>query len=202
MVNKTIGFIFARYLALIILGLGNLLIFYFIFTPVTFYPVLWMLNAIYGAVISTGNTTIACSAITAVKFLPYIFERIACIDTTIIVKGYFASIIPACIAGSAYYLLTILNLTTPMNAKIRAKSLIFILLSFLILNIVRISIFAVLYVEKGYEYFNTAHLAAWYFGSTILVVLLWFANVLIFKIREIPIYSDLKLLYKNIRGKK
>lgn len=200
--KKEVKYLSIRYLVLIILGLGNLLVFYFIFTPLTFYPVLWILNALYGAVISTGDTTITCGTIVAAKFLPSIFQRIACIDTTIIVKGYFASIIPACIAGSAYYLLTILNLTTPMPAKKRVNSLIFLLFSFLILNIIRTAVFAIIYVEKGYEFFSIAHLAAWYFGSTILVVLLWFAAVLIFKVKEVPIYSDLKLMYKRAKNKK
>lgn len=168
--------ILTRYIILLILGMFNIFLFYFIFTPLTFYPVLWILNLIYGSVISSPDT--------------------------ILFKGYFATLVPACIAGSAYYLLTILNLTTPMKAKTRAKSIIFLLASFLIINVIRIVIFAVIYAEKGYELFNTAHLATWYFGSTILVVLLWFANVLIFKIHNIPIYTDIKNIYSQIKGKK
>jgi len=165
----------ARYLLLILLGLANLFLFYFIFTPLTFYPVFWVLNAIYGAVILAPDK--------------------------IIFNGYSAAIVPACIAGSAYYLLAVLNLTTPMSIKTRVKSLAFLFISFLFINIIRIVVFAAIYAEKGYDFFNTAHLATWYFASTILVVSLWFASVSIFKIHSIPIYTDIINLYSQIRNK-
>lgn len=192
--------IFSRYLILLILGIPSLLIFYLIFTPLTFYPVFFILQKLYGAIITTGNTTIACSTIST-SFLSPFLSKIACINTTILFKGYFASIIPACIAGSAYYLLTIFNLTTPMDKKIRIKSLIFLTITFLILNILRILGFAILFVEKGYKYFDLAHAATWYFGSTILVVILWFSNVLIFRINAVPIYTDFKTLIKEAFNK-
>jgi exosortase/archaeosortase family protein len=188
-----------RYVLLVLLGIPSLFIFYFIFTPLTFYPVFFILKALYGAVITTGSTTIACNTIANSSILPNFLSNIACIDTTLLFKGLYASIIPACIAGSAYYLLTILNLTTPMNKKTRIKSIIFLLSTFLILNILRIVFFAILFVNKGFEYFNIAHSATWYFGSTILVVLLWFSNVLLFKINSIPFFTDLSKLYKHIK---
>jgi exosortase/archaeosortase family protein len=200
MERRVVTYLFFRYLSLILLGTFSLFIFYFIFTPLTFYPVFWALQALYGAIITTGETTIACNIVSSLG--PTFISNIACIDTTINFKGYFASIIPACIAGSAYYLLAILNLTTPMSVKTRIKSLTFLLVSFLILNILRILVFAVLFVQKGYAYFDIAHTATWYFGSTILVVLLWFTNILIFKIKSIPIYSDFKKFYEDIFGSK
>lgn len=152
-----------RYILLVLLALGNLYLFYIIFTPLTVYPVSWILHQAYGAVLLEGN----------VLFL----------------NGHYVEIITACIAGAAYYLLVILNLTTPMNFRKRLVSLAFLLLAFLILNILRIIAFAAL-LESGSLYFNLAHEAVWYFGSTLLVIFIWFANILIFRIRGIPVYSD------------
>ena len=174
MEKKGVFFLLLRYLVLIILGIPNLYLFYLVLTPATVYPVFWILDYLYSAVLYPGNV--------------------------IFFKGYFASIIPACIAGSAYYLLLILNLTTPMPLKKRIGSIVFLFVSFLILNLLRIIIFATL-LFKGYQYFDVTHAATWYFGSTVLVILIWFSNVLIFRIREIPIYTDLKQIAHDIRSK-
>jgi len=162
-----------RYAILVAVAITNLVLgvnglFYTLFTPLTIYPSFYILNAAYGALFIAPNT--------------------------IFFKGYFANIIPACVAGSAYFFLLVLNLTTPMTGKTRVKSLVFLLLSFLILNILRITIFSAL-VFQGYKYFEFAHLSTWYFGSTLMVVLLWFANVKLFKITSIPAYTDLKNLF-------
>ena len=39
----------------------------------------------------------------------------------------------------------------------------------------------------------------WYLGSTLFVIGIWFIEVKLFKIKEIPIYSDIKFLYLNLR---
>lgn len=186
-----------RYALLLLLGLGNLFIFYLILTPLTVYPVFWLIGISDEATLMSGTYTRVCQ-LSEGTFI----EKLACIRTTIFFRDYFASIIPACIAGSAYYLLLILNLTTPMNIRKRIKSLTFILGIFLILNILRIFLFALFFASKNYEIFNLAHTASWYFGSTVLVILIWFANVLIFKIKEIPIYSDIKSIINQIKGEK
>ena len=82
-----------RYFILFIVGISNLIlgvygVFYLIFTPLTVYPSYWILHSLYGASLMSG--------------------------TVIFLKGYYATIIPACVAGSAYYLILILNLSTPM----------------------------------------------------------------------------------------
>ncbi|MBS3083518.1 pacearchaeosortase [Candidatus Pacearchaeota archaeon] len=197
--KNTIFSLVLRYLLLLILGLGNLFIFYLIFTPLTIYSVFGLISRFYDVVILIGNPTQACDI--AINFLPFL-KSIACMNTTIFFKGYFASIIPACIAGSAYYLLLILNLSTPMSKKQRIKSILFLMSSFLFLNILRIFGFALLYANKGLELFNIAHIAFWYFGSTILIILLWFTNVMLFNIKNIPIYTDFKMILNQIRGKK
>jgi hypothetical protein len=166
-----------RYSILLIIGISNLVLgfnglFYLVFTPLTIYPVFSILNYIYGALFIEPNV--------------------------IFFKGYFANITPACVAGSAYFFILILNLITPMSFSKRMRSLLFIWTSFLILNILRIVVFSSL-VFRGYKYFNITHLSTWYFGSTLMVVLLWFGSVKIFDIKTIPAYSDFSYLINTIK---
>lgn len=196
--NKLWKSIIFRYGLLLVLGLGNLFIFYLIFTPLTVYPVFGLISSIHEASLLRGDLSQACVVLQNIPLL----SKIACMNTTIFFKGYFASIVSACVAGSAYYLLLILNLSTPMKNKQRVKSILFLIFMFLILNIFRIFGFALLFSIKGFELFDLAHTATWYFGSTIFVVLLWFANVTIFKIKSIPIYTDFKFILSQIRNKK
>ena len=111
---------------------------------------------------------------------------------------YFNSIsvelIPSCISASAYFLLFILIFSTP---NIKAIKMIFlVVLSFVlffIINILRISFLALIY---NYNYFNILHKFLWFFLSTMFVVIIWFSLVKAFKIKEIPIYSDILSLKK------
>jgi exosortase/archaeosortase family protein len=175
MKNKEVVDLIARYGILVLLGIGNLWLFYKIFTPLTVFPVYWALNLIYGAQLIGSNM--------------------------VLFNGITADIIPACIAGAAYYLLLILNLTTPIKIGKRLKSILFLFGVFLGLNLVRLIVFAVLY-SNGFEYFDFLHEFTWYVGSTIMVVSIWFLNVWIFKINEIPVFSDAKKIIKSIKTKK
>lgn len=166
-------FLILRYLFLVVLAF-NLQFIYKIFTFLTVYPIFYLLFVIDNSTFLIGN------------IISY--------------KGISAAIIPACVAGAAYFLLLILNFTTPMNKKTRAKSLAFLLLSFLVLNIARIIFFINLAVFST-TYFDAAHLFFWYAGSTILVVILWFANVRLFKIKSIPFFTDAKNIFRDARQK-
>lgn len=174
--RKELFSLITRYIVMIFLGLFNLALIYFIFTPLTVYPVYFILSKL-------NDSTILIS----LKPIP-----------AILFKGYIAQIINACVAGSAYYLLLVLNLSTLMDLKKRIKSLSFVFISFLVINIIRIVTFALL-VPKGYHYFDAAHELSWYFGSSIMLIIIWFSSVLIFKIREVPVYSDLKSIYQDIK---
>jgi len=165
-----------RYLILILLAVPGLGIFYYIFTPLTVY-LSYSLFEIFFDVSLRGNL--------------------------ITINYLTIEIISACVAGSAYYLLTIFNLATP---KIKIKKRINILLvafaTLLIINVLRIFFLGLLSLS-GSEWFDVAHKFFWYFLSSIFVVAIWFAEVKFFKIKEIPGYSDLKFLYKkSILGKK
>jgi exosortase/archaeosortase family protein len=164
--------IIIRYLILAAVGIPNLWLFYLVLTPLTVYPVYFLLK-IFFATSFAGSTTILVNDIVPIE------------------------LVKSCIAGAAYYLLLILNLSVPnINVK---KRLIMIGSSFLalyILNIIRIVLLSWIYISDN-AIFDITHKIFWYGVSTILVVGIWFAEVKIFKIKDIPIYSDIKLLFKH-----
>ncbi len=164
--------ILGRYLLLLVSSLKNLGAFYLIFTPLTIYPVYWVLRFFFGATLE---------------------------GSTIYVMGNPIEMIAACIAGSAYYLLFIFNLSTPgIKIKKRINLILMSFLVFLIANILRILFLSVMFIY-GLPFFDAAHLFFWYFGSVILVILIWFYQVKKYNLKSIPFYSDLKFLLKEAR---
>ncbi len=171
--SKALFFVLLRYLCLFILAFIFTTIFYNFFLKLTIYPTNLFLNIFYNSEI-LGNF--------------------------IILQSKAIEIIPACVAVSAYLLLLIFNLTTPMPPIKRVKSLIFSFASLLLINILRILFLAILFVND-YGYFEEIHKLFWYFLSTIFVVGIWFASVGIFKIKAIPVYTDFKTLISSIKLK-
>jgi exosortase/archaeosortase family protein len=160
-----------RYLILLVLSLGNLYLIYLVFTPLTIYPVYFILNLFY-------STTLQ--------------------NTSLIFNSKIIHLIPACIAGAGIYFLIILNLSTSMNLKKRIYSLVFSLLSFLIINILRIIILSFFFINS-FTFFDLSHKIFWYSLSVIFVVIIWFSEVKIFKIKNIPFYTDIKNILKEIK---
>jgi exosortase/archaeosortase family protein len=173
--KKKLYSILIRYIILIIVALPSFWIFYFVFTPLTIYPVYFILKLLFGASLISGN-------------LIFIGINPAPIE-----------IIDACVAGAAYYLLLIFNLSIP-NIKLnkRIKMICFAFISFLIVNIIRIVLLSAVFVLKP-SMFDITHKLSWYIGSIVLVVGIWFIEVKKFKIKEIPFYSDIKNLLKYIK---
>jgi len=163
--------ILIRYLILILVAIPNLYLFYKIFTPLTIYPVYFLLN---------------------------VFFEVSLIENVISISGCpVIELIPACVAGAAYYLLLILNLSIPqIKLNKRLKMIIFAFASLLIINIIRVILFSLLFIT-GFSYFDLAHKLMWYFMSIIFVAGIWFTEVKYFKIKQIPFYSDIKFLYKK-----
>ncbi len=174
--NNKFLFIFLRYLFALILGINSLYFIYLIFEPLTLYVSYFILELFYNVEIVKETVTL-------------------------IIKDYSIEIVEACVAGAAYYLLLILNLTTPMKIRKRINSLLFIIGGFFLLNIIRIIIFSILLIN-GFEYFDITHKVFWYVISTILVICVWFGNVYLFKIKEIPVYSDFKNIWREIKRSK
>ena len=171
--SKQLANLFTRYIIILLLGIGNLFIFYKTLTPITLYTLKTILSVFTKATISTNIIT---------------------------TQNLQIQLIPACIAGSAYYLLLILNLTTP-NIKLnkRIKILLLSFLSLLILNILRILL--LILVNKTIL-FNPLHELFWYAISTIFVIAIWIFTVKHYKIKDIPVYDDIKFLSKLIKKKK
>jgi len=174
MQNK-LALMFVRYIVLAILALNSLYVIYLIVFPITIYPLVALFTLVDSSSFILGNI--------------------------IAFKGEYIGIVRACLAGAAYYLLLILNLSTPMNTTKRAKSLVFLLISFLIINILRIFAFSLLFVS-GFYYFDLAHELSWYVLSIILVIILWFTNVKIFKIKAVPVYTDITSIINLIKIEK
>jgi len=164
--------LFARYIFLFLIGLGNLYVFYLIFTPLTIYPVYYFLKLFYPVSLSIA---------------------------TLYFPNKIIEIIPACVAGAAYYLLLILNLTTSMPLKKRLYSVFYSFSMLLILNILRIILLSILFINS-FQFFDITHKIFWYGISTIFVVAIWFSEVKIFKIKNIPIYSDIIKFKKYIKN--
>jgi exosortase/archaeosortase family protein len=168
--NQFLDFLI-RYGLLIIVAIPNFWLFYLIFTPLTVGVTNFFLNMFYGTVLLENSIKITA-------------------DLSI-------EIIEACVAGSAYYLLFILNLSLrKLDLKKRVKMILSSFIALFLVNTLRIIIFSVLAVEKV-SWFDFAHKLFWYIGSIVLVILIWFAEVKFFKIKQIPFVEDIKFLYKK-----
>jgi exosortase/archaeosortase family protein len=174
--KKQSFYLLFRYILLIFLALGNFFLIYELANPATIKASFFLIKELYPAAQILDSNTI-------------------------LYAGFTAKIIPACVAGAAYYLLLILNLSTPMPIKKRLKSLLFVIFSFYLLNLIRIITFAKL-LTLGTNYFENLHEITWYFGSTIMLILIWFVNSLIFKIKAVPVYSDLISITKDLKHKR
>tara|TARA_Y100000310_G_C20678117_1_gene814269 strand:- start:499 stop:1050 length:552 start_codon:yes stop_codon:yes gene_type:complete len=166
----------SRYFFLILISINSLWVFYFVFTPLTIYSVYFLLNLFFDA-------SLIGSIVIVNDTLPIEF-------------------IKACIAGSAYYLLLILNLSTRgIDVRKRINMILISFASLLVINIIRIFLLVLVFFY-GLSFFDIAHKFFWYFVSTIFVVGIWFVEVKYFKIKKIPFYSDIKFLYKNTKLRK
>lgn len=165
--------ILARYIFLVLIAIPNLWLFYLVFTPLTVYPVFFLLKIFYENVILLNRNLL------------------------IINREVPIEIVKACVAGSAYYLLLILNLSLPnVKLKQRIRMIFFSFSILLIVNIIRIVFLAMIFLD-GFSWFVLTHKVFWYVLSTLFVVGIWFAQVKYFNIKEIPFYSDIKFLYKK-----
>lgn len=163
-----------RYLILLCLMFSIGLI-YKIFTGVTIYSVVVLLRLFFEEVVVSGKI--------------------------IIVGLSFIEIAPACVAGSAYLLLLILNLSVDMDWRKRVKSTLLSFGVLFVLNVLRIVLLTSLYVNEN-VFFDFTHKLFWYGLSTVFVVGIWFFVVKVFSIKKIPVYSDVKYLLKKVRTKR
>ena len=115
----------------------------------------------------------------------------------ILANSHILTFIPACAAASAYILLGVLILLTK-NIKLKTGLKMFFLGSLIILvaNIIRIDALIIILLKGGQNYFETLHLFIWKVLSSIFVAGVWIYLVKRYKIKEIPLISDIKALRK------
>ncbi len=161
-------------LRLIIILLLPLKIFYIIFTPLTILPSYFLLKLLnYGILMDYAN-----------KYF--------------VIGNYTLDFVPACIAASAYFLLFLLVLSTK-DIKLRTRITMLLLGSLLILamNVIRVEILIIALVEYGKTLFDSIHLIFWRFVSVVYVFFVWILLIKKYKVKSIPVYSDLKELYRK-----
>lgn len=156
------------------------------FVPVKFFLFIFTALTVYGSYL---------------LLLP--FFNILVKDSFLIVNGFPFEIIEACVASLAYYLLWVLCLLTKdINIKIRAKIILYGFLLIFGMNIFRIFLLVMIAFKYGFYWFSVVHLAFWNFVSGVYVALVWIFLVRHYKIHSIPIYDDIKTIYRMGFSKK
>ena len=106
--------------------------------------------------------------------------------------------IPACAATLAYILLLECILLTRGISFQKALKMFFCgALAVFFMNVLRILLLIWVYVEYGKNYFDVLHILFWQFVSVFFVVAVWIALVEYFHIKAIPMWSDVKDIFRN-----
>jgi len=170
--QKIIG-LFSRYVLIVLLGLGNIYLLYAVLTPLT---------------------------ISALSLILPLFGKVIIQGISIKISYYTINIVPACVAGAAFYLLFILLFSTPgIKPRERINILIFSFVTLFILNVARIIVLIFL-LDK--PYFEVAHWIFWNIISTVFVVGIWVAVTFIYRLKAVPIFSDVKYLVSLVKKAK
>jgi|APSaa5957512535_1039671.scaffolds.fasta_scaffold15906_2 exosortase/archaeosortase family protein len=163
--NKKILNLFSRYLTIIIIGAGNLYLFYKILIPTTLH---------------TTNLILK------------IFTPTILIGNTIQTNHALIEIAPSCVAASAFFLLIALILSiSNIKPKTRAKALLTATVTLFTFNIIRI-LTLIPFINQ--PYFETLHWIFWHLISILFVLVAYFTTIKFYKIKSIPVYSDFKYL--------
>lgn len=120
-------------------------------------------------------------------------------DSYLITFNNYIKFTPACAAISAYFLLLLLTISTK-DIKLLTRTKIFLLGSLIlfIINLIRILTLLFILERYGFNLFQQIHNFLWIFLGSLLVALTWILLTHHYKIKSIPIYSDLKYLLKQI----
>lgn len=147
-------------------------LFYFIFSKLTFY----------------------------LTYLTLFFYKPVISGNSFLIGNEVLEFIPACTAASAYFLLILLILLTK-DIKFKKMVNIFLLGSLLILiaNIIRLDLLIIILISYSKDLFSSLHLFFWKIVSSVYVAFVWIFLVYKFKIKETPIYSDIKYLTKSLK---
>jgi exosortase/archaeosortase family protein len=130
-----------------------------------------------------------------------IFYNVQINGSTLFFPSFNASIeiVDACVAGSAYLLLFLLNiLTKDIKILKRIYILLFSFACLFLINVIRLIIIIPLFLNNS-AWFDFTHKFFWFFLSIVFVALIWILTIRVFRISEVPIYSDVAFILKKIK---
>ena len=130
----------------------------------------------------------------------YSLEQISISE--LLVQGRFIEFAPACIVFLAYLLLAILILVTKdIDFKTSVKMFLIGSLVILAANVLRIRLLFWVWINYGQNLFEILHLMFWKLVLGVFVILIWIFLIKHYKIKTIPVYSDIKELLKYVNKK-
>jgi len=120
------------------------------------------------------------------------------IEHSLLINGKYFLFIEACVASVGYWLLWVLTwLIKDASLKTRLKLIVTSFSLFFAMNIFRIVVLILIDLYYGRATFDLVHIAMWKFVSGIYVAGVWIFCVKIYKITSIPLYDDLKKIYRD-----
>ncbi len=138
-------------------------------------------------------------------YLPYFLLKLInyqafIIPPYIITSENYIRFSQACAAISAYFLLLLLIVLTK-DIKLKTRIKIFLLGSVIIftINMARIIILIAVLEKFGFSTFQQTHDIFWIIFGSLIVALTWIFLTRYYKIKSIPIYSDIKYLLKQTK---
>ncbi|MBI2105521.1 pacearchaeosortase [Candidatus Woesearchaeota archaeon] len=141
----------------------------------------------------------------ATIYFPYFFMKlinfqVIMIRPYLVTQNNYIRFSEACAAVSAYFLLLLLIVFT-MDMKLKARTKIFLIGSLIIFsaNMIRILLLIFILEKKGFNAFQQVHDVFWIIFGSIIVALTWIFLTRFYKIKSIPIYTDVKYLLKQTK---
>jgi len=142
----------------------------------------------------------------------YFLLRLSNIDATIgsygvkhaidILGEYTINVVKYCVTASAYYFYTLLVIMVyDVSIWKRIRLLIFGYVAIFAMNIARILILIVMLVERGPEYFTTAHDFLGTALAIFYVIIIWILFSIALGIKNIPVIGDIKILIGEMMHK-
>ena len=108
-------------------------------------------------------------------------------------------IVDACVAGSAYFLLFLLNvLTRDLKLLKRIYLLLFSFACLFLINVIRLVLIIPMFLSNS-AWFDFTHKFFWFVLSIIFVVLIWILSVKVFRISKVPVYSDVAFILNKLK---
>jgi len=125
-------------------------------------------------------------------------DSVAAVGNVFVVENQVIELIPACVAASAYLLLALLIVLTRGMSFKKGLTLFFVgSVLILVANVIRIEILVALLLKSDVNYFEQLHLFFWKVLASVYVAGVWIFLSKKFKVKEIPVYSDIKAIFSG-----